>query len=376
MQRVETYVIKKSKSRDEYLALKELCHKSKNLYNYANYIVRQVITNNLDNIPEFKDLVVSTKTSSLNKKTGEKKEYTNNFISEFSLSKKLQSLKQEDYHSLKAQCSQQTIALLFKSYKSYYQLLKDYYKNPSKYKAKPNMPKYKDKNGLYTLVYTNQAATIDKDGHPQLSKELTLNTITTSIKKDNFRQIRIVPQLDSFNVEIVYNKTESEYTQQAIKTNKRLHRAAIDIGVDNLATVTSDNMETNPFIVNGRPMKSINQFFNKKLVTIKSIYSKQNIKSGRKSRKLNQMRNRKIKDYIHKSSRRLVDWCILNDIHTLYIGHNKGWKQGANIGKSNNQNFVSIPFNMFTNMLTYISCFSFNSPCNAAGSGCNTRKSA
>ena len=353
MQRVETYIITKSKSRSEYLALKELCHKSKNLYNYANYIVRQVITNKLDNIPEFKDLVITTKKTSLNKKTGEKKDYTNNFISEFSLTKRLQALQQEDYRSLKAQCSQQTVALLFKAYKAYYTKIKDYYKNPSKYKSKPNMPKYKDKNGLYTLVYPNQSAIIDKDGHPKLSKELTLNTITTSIKKDNFRQIRIVPQLDSFKVEIIYNKTESEYTQQAIKTNKRLYHAAIDIGVDNLATVTSDNMETIPFIVNGRPMKSINQFFNKKLSIIKSIYSKQNIKSGRKSRKLNQTRNRKIKDYMHKSSRRLVDWCILNDIHTLYIGHNKDWKQCVHIGKSNNQNFVSIPFNMFTNMLTY-----------------------
>ncbi len=353
MQRVETYIITKSKSRSEYLALKDLCHKSKNLYNYANYIVRQVITNNLDNIPEFKDLVITIKKTSLNKKTGEKKEYTTNFISEFSLTKRLQSLNQEDYRSMKAQCSQQTVALLFMAYKAYYTKIKDYYKNPSKYKAKPNMPKYKDKNGLYTLVYTRQAATIVKDGHPKLSKELTLNTITTGIKKDAFRQIRIVPQLDSFKVEIVYNKTESEYIKHAIKTNKKLYHAAIDIGVDNLATVTSDNMVSIPFIVNGRPMKSINQFFNKKLAIIKSIYSKQNIKSGRKSRKLNRIRSYKIKDYMHKSSRRLVDWCILNDIHTLYIGHNKDWKQGVHIGKSNNQNFVSIPFNMFTNMLTY-----------------------
>jgi len=352
-QRVETYVISKSKSRCEYLALKDLCHKSKNLYNYTNYIIRQVISGKLENISEFTDLVTTQTKTYTNKKTGETKEYTQNFISEFSLSKRLQSLKQSDYTALKAQCSQQTISLLFKSYKAFYKSISDYYKCPSKYKGKPKIPNYKDKDGLFTIVYTNQSATIDKDGHPKLSKDLILKSVTTGITKKNFCQIRIVPRLDSFNVEIVYNKTEGEYTRQAKERNKKLYNAAIDIGVDNLATVTSDNMDSVPFVVNGRPLKSINQFFNKRLAEIKQEYSKHNIKSGKKSKRLNQKRNRMIKDYMHKSSRRIVDWCILNDIKTLYIGHNKGWKQETDMSKKNNQNFVSIPFNMLINMLRY-----------------------
>ena len=351
MQRVETYVI--NKSSDEYLALKDLCHKSKNLYNYVNYIIRQVAFGKLDKIPEYRDLVTSQTKTYTNKKTGEAKEYTQNFISEFSLSKRLQTLKQSDYKSLRAQCSQQTISLLFKSYKAFYKSISDYYKCPSKYNGKPKMPSYRNKDGLFTIVYTNQSATINKDGHPKLSKDLILKTVTTKITKRNFCQIRIVPRLDSFNVEIVYNKTEGEYTRQAKERNKKLYNAAIDIGVGNLATVTSDNTDSTPFIVNGRPLKSINQFFNKKLADIKQVYSKHNIKSGKKSKRLNQTRNRMIKDYMHKSSRRIVDWCILNDIGYLYIGHNSGWKQEADMSKRNNQNFVSIPFNMLINMLRY-----------------------
>ena len=84
MQRAETYVMRKSKSRDEYLALKDLCHKSKNLCNYANYVIRQVTSGKLENIPDYKDLVTTQTKTYTNKKTGESKEYTQNFINEFS----------------------------------------------------------------------------------------------------------------------------------------------------------------------------------------------------------------------------------------------------------------------------------------------------
>lgn len=95
-----------------------------------------------------------------------------------------------------------------------------------------------------------------------------IRTVRTGITGHSFQQVRIVPKLDYFRIEIVYNKVEGEYTRQAKERNKFLHNAAIDIGVDNLATVTSDDGVSNPLIVNGRPLKSINQFYNKRLAEL------------------------------------------------------------------------------------------------------------
>ena len=353
MQRVETYILRKTKNKKEYLALVDICHKSKNLYNYVNYILRQCQANKLENISNFSDLIKSEEKIVKSKKTNEDKEYIQNFISEFDLSKRLCQLKQFDYTNLKAQVSQQTIALLFKNYKSFYKSISDYFKDPSKYRGKPKLPKYKDKNGLNIAIFTNQCSTIDKNGYLKLSKELTLKSVRTTILKKNFKQVRIIPKLDYFQIEIVYEKTEGDYVKQAKDKNKKTNIAAIDLGVDNIATITSDDSNINPIIINGRALKSINHYYNKELSKINTEYSKHNVHTGKKLRKLNSKRCFKINDYFHKASRRIVDFCINNNIETLYIGLNKGWKQECNMSKQNNQYFVQIPFNILIQKIQY-----------------------
>lgn len=353
MQRVERYILTKNKCKKDYLTLVDLCHKTKNLYNYANYILRQCTTNKLENIKEFNDLIITKQKTIKSKKTGKIKTFTQNFISEYALSKRLSTLKQIDYTSIKAQVAQQTIALLFKNYKSFYKASIDFAKNPSKYKKHPQLPKYKDKNGLCVAIFTNQCATINKNGNLQLSKDIILKNVKTSLTKKNFQQVRIIPKLDQFIIEIVYNKQIGDYTQQAILKNKKNHSAAIDIGVDNLATITSDNEDSKPLIVNGRALKSINQQYNKLIAKINSEYSLHDIHTGKKLKILNSKRNQKINDFMHKASRRIVDWCILNNIGTLYIGHNNNWKQNCNLGKKTNQKFVQIPFNNFIQKVMY-----------------------
>ena len=116
---------------------------------------------------------------------------------------------------------------------------------------------------------------------------------------------------------------------------------------------TSDDGDSIPLIVNGRPLKSINQYYNKKIGKLKKKYLKQGIKTGQKLRKITEKRNLKVKDYMHKASRRIVDWCVLNDVKVLYAGHNKEWKQEVDMDKEKNQNFVFIPFNMLFRMLRY-----------------------
>ena len=125
------------------------------------YILRQCNIGNLENIPEFRDLIKTQKKIVKSKKDGVEREYVQNFIAEYDLSKRLCAMKQDDYVVLKAQVAQQVIALVFRNFKSYYKALADYYKHPSKYHGRPAMPQYKDKDGLSIATYTNQAASID-----------------------------------------------------------------------------------------------------------------------------------------------------------------------------------------------------------------------
>lgn len=130
--------------------------------------------------------------------------------------------------------------------------------------------------------------------------------------------------------------------------NKRY--ASIDLGLNNLATVGSNVMK--PFIINGKPLKSINQFYNKKLAKLKSNL-KDEKKTSNRIKRLHFKRNNKIKDYLHKASRCIINQLVSNSINTLIIGHNKKWKQEINIGSVNNQKFVSIPHSRFIDMLKY-----------------------
>jgi putative transposase len=129
---------------------------------------------------------------------------------------------------------------------------------------------------------------------------------------------------------------------------------SIDLGVSNLATVTSNKKEITPFIINGKPLKSINQYYNKTLSLEKSSLKKRNNKGGsKKLRKLTTKRENKVNDYLHKSSRKIVNLVKENNVNTLIIGKNIHWKQETNMNKTNNQNFVNIPHSRFIEMLSY-----------------------
>ncbi|WP_293164088.1 transposase [Okeania sp. SIO2C9] len=104
-------------------------------------------------------------------------------------------------------------------------------------------------------------------------------------------------------------------------------------------------------MINGRPLKSINQYYNK----VKSFLQSQlrENQSSKRLKKLCNQREFKINDYLHKSSRLIIDTLTNQKIGTLIIGHNEDWKQKINLGKKNNQNFVSVPYNKLIEMLSY-----------------------
>ena len=144
-------------------------------------------------------------------------------------------------------------------------------------------------------------------------------------------------------MEVVYEVKDVEI----LKDNNRY--VGIDLGINNLATITSNISQS--YIVNGRPVKSINQYYNKVKANLQS-----QLKDKRTSKRIQRLtfkRNCKIKDYFHKSTSYIVNQLVSDSINTVVIGQNKDWKQDINIGTKNNQSFTSIPHSMFINMLKY-----------------------
>lgn len=306
----ERHMIKRSDK--NYKELDNLCFLSKNLYNAALYKTRQEYINN--------------------------KKY-NGWVNNINDMTREDNI---DYRQLPAQVSQQVIKQVDQNFKSFFKLLK--LKLKGKYDKKVNIPGYLDKFGRNILVYTNQciSKTELKKGYIKLSKSnVKIKTNVTDIK-----QVRIVHSGTHITVEVIYDRPNSKQVENE-------NYAAIDLGLSNLATVSGNSI--NPFIINGRPLKSINHFYNKKLAKLKSrqdISGNKNVCKS-KIRNLHLKRNNKINDYLHKSSKLLVNQLVSNQISTLIIGHNKEWKQDINIGKVNNQNFVSIPHSRFIHMITY-----------------------
>lgn len=131
---------------------------------------------------------------------------------------------------------------------------------------------------------------------------------------------------------------------------------AIDIGVDNLTTCVS-NVET-PFIIDGRKLKSINQYWNKRRAKLQSIAIKQGLYTTHQINALNHKRNNCVNDYIKKAARIIINNCLENHIGTLYVGYNKDFKRSVNMGKTNNQNFVQIPFGRLRDQLSFL-CWTY-----------------
>lgn len=290
-----------------------LTHLSKNLYNEANYIIRQQFF-----------------------KTGKWTRY-------IELNRQLKD--SQNYKALPAQTAQQTLKLVDKSWKSFFNALKVWKKHPEKFKERPRIPHYKKKNGEFILVFTNQQAKL-KHGWLSLPKAIGVKLRTRL--KDGLREVRIIPKGVGYLLEIVYEKIVE------VIERDRNRIVGIDVGSANIVTLTN-NIGEIPIIVkdDGRGIKSINQFYNKRKAELQSIYDLQGIKDGDKLRRLRAKRERKAEDWIHKLSRFIVDWCVEHEISTIVFGYNENWKQNVNIGRRNNQTFTLIPYMEIIHKTTY-----------------------
>jgi putative transposase len=313
VQLVEKYVI--NPQDDIYDSVDAAAFASKNLYNLTNYHIRQayIHENRYMKMKELYALVKGT----------------------------------DAYIAMPRKVSNQVILQVYHDWGCYYETVKKWRVSPDKFKARPGIPHYKPKqDGRAILTYEKGAI-----NHKHLKKQgiISPSGLDLPITTDkNVAQIRIVPKKEHYVLELIYKVIVPE--------NKSLDKnlaAGIDIGVNNLAALTSNKIGFKPKLVNGKPLKAINQYYNKVKASLQSNLTHYNRFSSPRIRALGLKRERQIENYLHTASRRIIDLLVKENIAYLVIGHNKDWKQESNMRDRGNQNFVQIPFNKLIDMLKY-----------------------
>ena len=293
--------------------LSYFCHLSKNIYNLANYYVRQ----------EFF--------------------YLGNWLRYYNLWYILRDKKA--YKNLPSQTAQQILKIVDRNWKSFFNSLKNWKKNSGNYLGCPKIPRYKKKNGEFMLIFTNQQCRI-RNGYLYFPNKIKFPPIKTRIKKE-LHQVRIIPKGLYYILEIIYSEKKSDLN---LNSNRIV---GIDLGLNNTVSIVN-NVGLKPAIIKGGIVKSINQFYNKQYAKYKRIKDKQKLKFETKRLQiLTKKRNNKINDIFHKISRTIINYCIENKCGTIIIGYNSTWKQKINIGKVNNQKFVQIPFMKLISQIKY-----------------------
>ncbi len=314
MQLVEQHVISRGDPR--YAVIDEAAFKSKNLYNAANYEIRQVFI------------------------------HEGRYLNYNEVQRRMQS--HEAYKALPAKVSQEILMVLDRNWrKGFFEALKAYEKDPSKFTGRPGLPKYKHKTeGRNVLIYTVQA--ISKKGLKNGLIQPSMLPISVKTKHKDIDQVRVVPRNGYYVVEVIYTK---EPVQAHVDPS---FCVGIDLGVTNLAAIASNREGFAPRLVNGRPLKAWNQWYNKRMKELKKLLPKADRERvTRQMECITNKRNRRIDHYLHTASKRMIDFLVENGIGTVIIGKNPLWKQACEMGRRNNQNFVFIPHARFIDMLTY-----------------------
>lgn len=327
---VEKHLIKKCNP--FYEEIHNLAWLSKNIYNKITYLQKNRIEELLEKRKEDKTIKIQR-------------------FSYMELNTMLKNdVEYPDYRQLPAQTSQQIIKKLDKTWEGYQKSLIDFFKNRNKYSGMPQMPKFKNKEkGRFIVVYSNQGISKKLLAEKNIIKPSGTNIEIKFTKKDVYiTEVRFVPKLDSYNVEIVYIEKKEKHD---LKPDNKLF---IDVGIDNLMTCV-DNLGNQPFIICGKIVKSVNRRYNDELERLTSIVELR--EHGRKSsiaiRKLINHRNNKINTLFHQATAKIIKYCIEKKISKIYIGLNKGWKTKLNTGKSFNRRFTFIPFTKLISDLTY-----------------------
>jgi len=354
----ENHRIKRSRHRELFKKIDAYCYCAKNLSNSVQYLICQCyrIHQKLKKgeIPDSweQEMIDHTNLAitSYNEGRDEKKrlkliDADNGFIADaYFLSWHMKTW--DVYRAMPyATCSQICIQEKCKQWKSFYQAKKVYHKNPDKFLGRPRRPGYLDSmKGRDSLVITSQNFSVTEDG--LIIMPGFLKGIKIKAKHQAVRQIRVRTDQNSIRIMLMYE-------QKPEKIKSRGNIMGIDLGVDNLIAASLSSGST-PVIINGRPLKSINRYYNKRKALLQEIAKKSNcLDNTNRMKRLTEKRNNKVKDYLHKTSRKIVEIAKINDVGHIIIGNNRGWKQNVDLGKRTNQTFVSIPYRMLIDMICY-----------------------
>jgi putative transposase len=251
-----------------------------------------------------------------------------------------------EYRALPAKVAQWVLKQVCQAWTSYFAACREWEVNPKKFQGHPKLPKYRDKQGRNLLTYTIQAISCHSKNAGWVVPSGLLVRIATKRTFDAITQVRIVPHSTHYNVEVVY-----EHDVKPADVDPQWV-AGMDLGVNNLAVVTANQPGFTPLLVNGHPLKALNQLYNKRRARFQALL----LEGQHTSRRLDGLagkRKRQVDSYLHVASRRIIDHLVQQHIGTLVIGKNDGWKQEVPLGKRSNQNFVFLPHARFIAMLTY-----------------------
>jgi putative transposase len=306
-----------NKTHPMYKLIDEFCFRSKNLYNYANYIIRQEFIDNHKYI-KYNDMAKELKTS-------------------------------EPYKALMSQASQCTLQVLDRNWKSFFVAIKDWSKNPSKYLGRPKLPKYKEKDGRFPWYLKNNQTYI-KDGKLYFRLAVFEGYGFKTNVTNRLIAVRFIPKGSIYVLEIIYEIKINELDKETFQSK---NICSIDLGVNNFATLTN-NIGSKPIIINGKGIKSINQHWNKQRAKIQSeIMIRHKLHWSNKLDKITLKRNNKVKNFTHHASKTVIEYCKTLDIDTVVIGLNKTWKQECKLNDKATQQFVFLPYDTFIKQVQY-----------------------
>lgn len=327
VKRVEQHII--DRNNKYYKMLCNKCHEAKNIYNHANYIIRQEFIEH------------------------------SNWIRYEEIEKILHNdLEYPDYWNLGlANSSQQILRVLDKNWKSFFTAIKDWKEHPEKYTGRPKLPGYMKKNGFKEFALTTNQAKLKKDGlihFPKTMEGFVIKPKFTEYAYQSFQQVRIVPKNDRIIVELVYTESIADKSIDTNTTNSTEigNYMSIDMGVDNFAAIVTNTGIAR--IINGKGLKSVNRYYNKLIAKNKSIFDKaRNTGYSHLLYSITNKRNDKVDYFMNLASNYVIDLAVEHNITHIIIGKNKFWKQKCKMSIVNNQKFVYIPYNKFINKLKY-----------------------
>jgi len=300
-------------SAEETQTLRTLCRLSKNLYNVGVYTVRQYFFTQHKHL-RYESAYHHCKTN-------------------------------ENYKLLATDIGQQTLKIVDRAFQSFFGLLEA--KRTGTFTAKVSIPRYLDKEGYFALIIPIRARQVFKDWtfpipvsrdfKRQVGGSVTLE-IPERLRRKRIKEIRIYPKYKArwFNVTYIY---ESDDIPAQVNPE---HLMGIDLGMDNLAACVTTKQTS--FVIDGKRLKSVNQWFNKRNSQLQSAAYKQGIKGFTEQQfRITDRRNRRVRDYLNKAARHIINHCIDQEIGKVVVGYNPGMKQDSNMGTRNNQNFVQVP---------------------------------